>query len=555
MSKAFIRFWLLALVIISVFIRVHGANNYYYNADEAMHTGIASGDTLAQVLQFSHYEIHPPALYILTHYWMMLSHDPAFVRGLPLCFGVLLILLYYRIGKALNGKFTGLCCAVLIGVSNGCIIQSYVVRQYIFFLFFISLAYYYYLLWKSGRKTGALTAYSIWSTVACLCHFSAIFCIFCIATYELLGMRKRKEAGQIQWMLVNAVIGVIALSTYHQWQPILVPLKSYFATHTAGSLTNLMVHTLFYPLATPGYVLPGYASALILLVCQVWVLIAPPHFIRNLSDLRALLTLNAMAYLLGMLLVLTRFYPEPGTRHSMWILPFVIPPAGWMLADLCEWLNSKLIRSQSATALLLLGAACLTYSPETRFHDGSEYVWPQDQWRSFNRYLQALGPKDLIVTEKDDGIMLANLYRAMGTDAFTGVHMAALAPYRNTHILFNPYYPRNYSRNVLLATLEEAQTRHMFDGMERLVFLRMAWSRSPLTDLMLCDMPDKQLVAFAPLDTTHALSRNDIYGRFAVIMIVPKVPFLKEALASNGKVANCLDGKHDMVPGFMAVHH
>jgi hypothetical protein len=555
MPKGFVQLWLIFLVMAACFIRLHGASDYYYNPDEAMHTSIAGAGSLAQVLAFSHYEIHPPMLYILCHYWMMISADPAFVRGLSLLFGLLTIPLYYRIGKTLNGPLAGMCCAALIAFSPGCIIQSYVVRHYMILIFFVSLSFYFYLLWRDKHACGALLGYAFLGLLACLTHFSGIFDIFCIAAYETSGLVKRKAPRRVLagWMLVNAGIGFVALYAYRLWQPILVPLKSYFATHTAGSLPNLLVHALFYPVATPGYVV-GYTAALVLLMAQVWVAIAPPRFITNLARLRSLLTLSVLAYGLGMLLVVTRIYPEPGTRHSIWVLPFVILPTGWMLADGIYWLATKILPTRAvwpAAAVFLLACGLLAYSPQARFSDGSEYVWQKEVWDSFSDYMGTLGPADLIITEKDDGIMLANLYPYMGGDAFSGKVMARLAPYRGTRILFNPYFPRNYSTQVFLATLREAQASHLLDKADRLFFLRMAWSRSPLTDLMLCPAVDKRIITFPATPAGSTLSRDNINGSLAAIMVVVKEPFLRDVLSPEGKAHACLNGEHDKVPGLI----
>ncbi len=550
--------WLLLLVALAAWIRVHGANDYYYSPDEAMHSTIAAFPTLGQVLHFAHYEIHPPVLYILCHYWMALFNDtdPAFVRALALVFGLPLILVYYRIGCLLNGQATGLCCAALIAFGNGCIIQSYVVRHYIIMLFFISLAFWCYLRWHDNRRNATLACYGLLCAIACLTHFSAIFDVLCIAAFESLRMLRAKApfSRLARWALVNGAVGLMALYVYHLWQPLLVPLKAYFATHVGKGLFNLLMHTLFYPILASGYILPDYTASLILLVAQIWVIIAPPHFIRNTDGLRSALALNWLAYGLGMLLLITRLYPEPGTRHSIWVLPFVIPTAGWILADTGEWLFARVLKAKSLAspllALVLLIGGYLLYDPEARFKDGSEYVWPKQDWQALTGYMSTLGPQDLIVTEKDDGIMLANLYPAMGPYAFNGERMAAVTPYGSTQILFNPYYPRNYSRYVWLATMKEAQDRHLFDGIKRLIFLRMAWSRSPLTDIMLCDKVDnKQIVTFpATLASHRFLTRNDIYLSWAAVMEIPAKPFLKDVLSPGGLERVCMNGVQDKVP-------
>jgi hypothetical protein len=553
LASPFTYAWLLAVLIVAAYLRLYGATGFYYNPDETMHLRIAEGRTLAEVWQFSRFEAHPPLGNFFYHFWIQFSEDPAFARTLPLIFGLALIPLYYLIGRSVNGELTGIACAALIAFSPGCIIQSYVVRNYAMLMFFSSAAFYCYLRWRDAPKPPLLFWYAFWQAMAAATHFSAVFPLFCITAAHTFTLWRSKAPlrAYLPWTAANVIPALFAVILYLLWMPILVPLKGYFATHIEGGAFVFLVHALFYPLATAGYVL-GYTAGIIFILCQVAAAITAPRPTQARQGLRFFLALSAGAYALGIMLVLTRLYPEPGTRHSLWILPFIVVPAGWMLANVCQWLGARLSLPQSlrlqAPALLLLAAGFLTYDPEARFADTSEYVWRKQPWDSFTRYTQTLGKNDLVITEKDDGIMLANLYPFMGEDAFSGAHMAALAPYGQTQILFNPYYPRNYSTPIFLATLQEAQARHMFDSIDRLVFLRMLWSKSPLTDLMLCDALPKQIVTF-PAFALPVRTRYDIERARAALMIVPKDLFLKDVMTENGKARSCLDGKHDMVPG------
>jgi hypothetical protein len=256
-----------------------------------------------------------------------------------------------------------------------------------------------------------------------------------------------------------------------------------------------------------------------------------------------------MAFALGILLLVTGVYTQSGTRRSLWLLPLIVPQAGAMSGLLLERLLRRSQLTVIIAGLLLIVFGSLSYNEQRRFDDGSEYVWRQDTWNDFERTMATLGPRDLIVTEKDDGIMLANLYASMGDDALSGKTMARLAPYGDTRILFNPYFPRNYSTDVFLATMGQAQESHLLDGADRIVFMRMAWSESPLTDLMVCDALDKHIITFP--DFHEAVTRDDIQRARAAIMIIPKQVLLTDILPANGKARACLTGKHDMVPGFL----
>ena len=261
MPKAFACIWLLLIIAIAVFIRIHGANSYYFSQDESMLVNISSGSSLKEALHLSHYEIQPPMLYILCHYWLEISREPAFVRGLSLIFGILVIIVYYLIGKKLNGEMTGLTCAALVAFSRGCIIQSYVVRSYIIFLFFLSSAFYCYIHWRSSRKTAFMLAYGGFAALACLTHFSGALCVFCIAAYEMPMLYRQKAAVRTQalWIALNLAIGLMTLMVYHMWQPALISVKSYFNASSFYPLHTLVLFTLLYPLAVSTYLFPSTA--------------------------------------------------------------------------------------------------------------------------------------------------------------------------------------------------------------------------------------------------------------------------------------------------------
>jgi apolipoprotein N-acyltransferase len=95
-----------------------------------------------------------------------------------------------------------------------------------------------------------------------------------------------------------------------------------------------------------------------------------------------LLGLTAVALLLGMGLVISGAYFAPGTRHGIWVLPFIIPPLGWLIADACTRIAGakSLALPLMTVALLVLGY--ISYNPVLRFTDGTEYDMRESQWQA-----------------------------------------------------------------------------------------------------------------------------------------------------------------------------
>jgi 4-amino-4-deoxy-L-arabinose transferase-like glycosyltransferase len=551
--------WILLLIIASANIWLAHGKFFYYHPDEAMHSSIAAGSGLLEVLRFSRYEIHPPLSYIPLHYWMLISQDPTWVRMLSFLFSMALLPLYYFIGKRMAGELAGLWCATFVAFSTGIISQSFVVRQYPLFMLLISLSFYYYAVWRDTRTRSALSRYTLTGVLAALTHFSAIFFYFCLALYEALVIlsRKEKRRALMEWLFANLSIAAVALLTYLAWQPTLNSLSSFFAEFVTPPGVRA-AGAAIYPLSTTGFLYPSYGIAIpmlyMLLAYGLWRKPSLPGW----EKLRGFVLLAGLSLTVGAGLFYFQIYPFLGTRHSLWIFPLIIPITGAVVAEITAYISRRLNPDAPIAApmmvyisLILLATWSALAHSDARFGKTGEYGWPLTLWQDLTSKLETLGPTDLIITEKDDGIMLANLYRYMGDDAFYGSRMATLVPYHNTHVLFNPRYPRNYSTDVMLATLEQAKREHMFDGIKRFVFLQMQGSRAPLTELMLCPALKKEIILYPPEPPDHKFVREDFYVHRATLMLISKQAFLNDVLSPSGGNHNCFDRSHDMVPGFM----
>lgn len=556
-SRARIVLWLLILICIACIIRVYGTGDFAYTSDETMDVRISATPDLHDLWRFGHYETHPPVLFFLEHYWMKISDDPAFVRGLPLLFGLLLVVVYYNIGALLNGQVTGLCCATLVAFSYGCILQSYTVRQYMFMLPFASLALYCGLLWCRRPGLTVLLGYVASAALACMSHFSAIFVIFCIAVYAtvLRWHRGERAERQIAWTLANVLVVCLWAIFYHSWLPALDSFRTTVTESLAGSLSQRIGYALFYPIVATGYILPSYGFAFLAVPALAAAAFVPERFIPGRKNLRPLLLLTVLAMLLGMALLVSGLYVAPGTRHGLWILPFIVPPLGWIIGDAIAYLARTAAPRYGSdagtflTASLIAVVACgpLTYSVKERFSNNSEYNVPVKEWLSLNRYLEQLTSRDLIIAERDDAVLLVNIYPLLGTAAEDAQTMAAIADVGHTRLLFNPYYRRTSSRNVIVATLQEALNRHFLDGVDRLVFLHGSWDYSPLYKLFTCPELAATIVTFPASTYVRHFTPEDFRHIPFIVMLVSKEELLNALMKPDGKARACLLNQHDPV--------
>jgi len=551
MSKVFINIWLVVLIIIAVMIRIQGVGDYHYNEDEAMHLGIAQGNSLREVLQFSLYEAHPPLGHIIRHYWQEFSDAIWFERSLSLLFGLLLIPLYYRIGKLLNGDLTGICCAALITFSYACIVHSYLIRNYIIFMFLISLCLYYYLRWSNTHKNLDLLGYFLFACLACLTHFSAIFSVFSIAAYEAIRMFWRREnlKNQFRWMLANMLTAVIAVTVYYIWVTYgIVVTGPYFSTSSIGKFILLILSN---PINAIGYVLPG----LEMIPGIIFLLFLPA--IRNDRNLRQFIPFSFIPLLLGMFLLAIQYYLPAGTRHGVWVLPFIIPVTGWIIANGVTGVSGILSRKFSmpwmeTMTIIILLSGWIVYGPEKRLGD-IEYAVKQTEWRKIQVYLTHLDDASVIVASRDDSAMLGNIYTYLNRDIFSKKTAAILMPYHNTHILFDPYSRHIDTKEALMNTLKEAEKRNMLARVTQIIFMKTLWdglpeSTNPVPYLFTCTLLNKEIMSFPPfffpqLQAGQNTSDDERKLLPVAFMTISKKDFFEKVLPPTGSAHSCLEEK------------
>ena len=540
MSKTFITLWLVLLLIIALYIRVNGAGYYAYNADEFMHTNIASAHSLHELFDDALFETHPPLLYFCVHYWLQLSSETWFVRCLPLVFGIATLVLYYCIGAKLNNQMTGITSAVIAAFSNGLIIQSYTVRHYALMVFFLTLAFYLYLCWRQKRNYSLLAAYGVAGWLATISHFSAIFAIFTLTLYEVILLVREKEKYKplLLWLSINALIAACYLPFVHWWQPTFAIHEQYFHNYLYSD--HFKSTLLYVPIILVSLLPhPSFELSVVMLVMLTGKLVQGGDV-----AFKRFFWLPVLAVALGLLLNLLNIYPIFGMlswRRNLWVAPFIIALAGWLLAETIGLIkNSNLLKFAPFVLIVLAFAA---YNPIARFSDISEYVMPAKDFNRLQAYTDTLNDDTLLFAERDDAIMLKNLYPYLGQKAFVKEDMAIAIPYKNTSLLLNPFYRRLLDKQVFLETMHFAIDHAMLK--ENIVFFNTKFSgirteHYPVADLILCSDLPKEIIVIPALAANEQLTTQNLYEHNIVLARVTRDDLVNNFLNENGKAHHCL---------------
>lgn len=533
--------WLGLLIVVGLYIRSQPPYySYTYSNDEFLVLSIAKGRSFAEVMHYALYDLHPPLFYILLHYWMLISTAPPFVRCLPLFFGIALIPIHYLIGKRMGGELCGLICATLVAFSYGSIIQSYLIRDYSLMLFNLSLNFYYYLGWRDTHKRSALIGYIFWGWLGLLSHFFSIFYFFSVALFET-GCLLHKRMGRqtiSEWIIANLAIAALFALLWHFWEPTLSFFRKEFSWHHSDG-TQLILTTLSAPIAAANYIYPAIPALFFILLFYIC---SPKVAILRPTNLHPYLILAVIACAMSMIIYLAHFLNAVGTRHCLWMLLLLLPVTGLILTGTIEQItqSSGNFPVRGVLLVVLFSVFCdIVERPLDQEYNGLQ----RGAWKAMTHTLDGLGPRDVIVTDKDGLNMLSGMQMYKTDDTFMNTLMLAFAPYQETHILLNSDYFGRYGTKALQTMLSQAEAGHFLDNIDKIVFVKM-WSKWPFFDLVQCQSLRKTFL-YPPLTSEAELNRSNFHPGNLVVMEVSKQEFIDEVLSDSGKAHSCLDEKQD----------
>ena len=547
LSKNFITTVISVLVVIAAYIRVNGVGDYYYNGDEALHIGIASGKSLSQILHFSLYEYHPPLGHLIRYYWLLISKEIWFVRGLALPFGLALIPIYYFIGKKLNGEFTGICAAILVAFSPALITQSYIARNYTIFLFFLSISFYCYLKWKDAEdENKSLFLYFLFAVLACLTHFSAIMTIFVIAACETirLFLLKSNKFRLIKWIVTNIVIAMIFCVMGYIWRN---TVNSAGVINIEITYKEILLRSINYIIVLFGYMALGKKLT-------IFLILLIPLQIKYNNKILAIVIMNAIGFGLIITLIINNLYDQT-LRRSLWLLPFVISLMAWIMANIYKIISMEVFKrvttfQQKIFVIVLVLIGVIGYNKQERFSDALEYQSFTRDWQEADKYLNGIDKKSVIIAELlDTALLNNNIYQYFNQDwGNESAVITVKAPYKETNIIFNSHYYVYIEKQPFIESMKWIRDNNLLENSDNLIFMATNWTggqnySAPIPSLFLCLLLDKKIVAFPALKPDETLTKENLYNHTALFMSVSKKDFYEQVVSPTGKANSCLDRK------------
>ncbi len=173
------------IFLLGVLLRVShlGAMSMWH--DEAYGYQFASR-SLGEMFPLLKADVHPPLYFLLLHIWLYFGSSAAWLRGLSVVFGMLVLIAGYLIGKRFFGVHVGLLLMFFLAVSPTEIHYSQEIRMYSLLAFLSGMMIYAALLYVRSRAHGHMALFIVTAALCLYTHYYSLVLIAGLLLYVLL---------------------------------------------------------------------------------------------------------------------------------------------------------------------------------------------------------------------------------------------------------------------------------------------------------------------------------------------------------------------------------
>jgi hypothetical protein len=486
---------LLSILLGGLWVRIVGIREFYYNADEMEFLLIAKGETLLEVWRRGLAELHPPLAHFIRHYLLMLTPEVFHQRLFSIAAGLISVVGIYRFGLQAGGRFLGLFCAACLAFIPVSVSVSMTIRNYSFFMAFVTWGLYYYCRYQHQEKRSDLLKFILFIFLASATHFTG----FLIATACGLtegGRLLTQKRWQDLAIVCLSFVPLLCLGIFLYWH--------FLAPGTAGPMWhNLLIGMGYEPkdfyerinstfLAIFGYFVPIFNMVILspfsdvslffvtlfLLMFYIYCLII--IFKHN----RWHAYLISGVWIIAVIASVIDYYPFTSGRHVYYIMPFIALSYGFGIKKLVEKFNNKIgifvfsVILFSYIILLVMKGVYIAY--------GLEFSLEKNSIKLAFKYLDSrLHPKDIIVTKRIAGYHYFLNNKDQGKspyDRYANVsyHSATLiAP-------FDPPFKPHSSWEPFRNNLKTRINSNITTPVNNVWFVMLGWKDHEIERLMQC---------------------------------------------------------------------
>ncbi len=394
------------VIAAAFFVRLWAASGTFLNPDEALHFLVANKLSWAAAYNASLSTAHPPGLIFLLYFWRSLGTSEIALRLPSVIAGTVFCWLLFRWLKRAFNRNTAWIGLLLASFLPPGVAISAEVRQYAFLLMFMAAA-----LDLLEQALAERSTLKMLGSGFCLCfaltfHYSALLFALAFGVYVLLRILKHPtETG----VLASWVTG----------QGFALALLAFFYFHHIAKLSgNEMAQQTVEGWLAKSYYHPGKQSVLLFIFARTFGVFQFVFGQLAIGDVAGLLFLAALVILIRRRnVILASFlvlpfaiacglaiagkYPYGGTRHSAFLVPFVL--AG--VAVTINAIAKDRIRVGAAVALAVVALSAAFGAPHR------PYMTRTDQSRLHMQqavdFIHAtLKPEQLIVADYQSSLLL-----------------------------------------------------------------------------------------------------------------------------------------------------
>jgi 4-amino-4-deoxy-L-arabinose transferase-like glycosyltransferase len=403
----------LAVIAAGFVVRVLVATRSYLNPDEALHYMLLNQSSLSLAYKASVTNAHPPLIYLVVYFLHFLGRSEWMLRLPSVLAGTALCWFVFKWIGIVFGKAASVIGVVMAAFSPALIALSAQLRSYALLLFGIAAALYFLERAFQEKSVREMWYFSGFLYLAILSHYSTVFFTLAIGLYSVARIADSHLPRKVVAAWAGGQVGAIAVYAFLYFTHISkiknniavwgMPFDgSYFHSDREDIITFTTEHTskIFEFIFAQEYISP---AMLLFFVVGVAYLI-----VRDLVSRRG----NPPSSHSGILLLLpfiavwgaaiAGIYPYVGSRHTVFLAPFAIAAASFLLAAVY---GQKLWASLLIAALLMgaSNASGRTFEPYIRKENQSRTL----MIAAVNEIRQSVPQGDLLLVDFQSSFAIA----------------------------------------------------------------------------------------------------------------------------------------------------
>ena len=360
------------VIILALVIRLIGLGAESAWIDEAYSITLARYP-VAQIIQGTATDQHPPLYYLILHAWMILGNGVPLARLLSALLGTLNVIQVMAFGWKVAGRWLGIGAAFLLAISPFHVWYSQEARQYMLLVVLTTAATVE--LWNCLNGKGRWWLYCLYAIFAIYTQYFAVFIFIAhVVVVVLWAFRLKNRQLVISWILSMLAVGL----TFIPWLPSAI---NQFVNHTmpwigepaVGDIRNVALMLLFGNGVQLAPAVLQWGGLVILIVGSGYIIIRSMSRNSETRKFYGFISLWALIPFVSISLV-AKFYPVFQSKQYLIILaPLILLVTGVIVIIRRPW------GGLFYAGLALVSGLTLIYQ---------QGVLTKDDWRGVAAYIE-----------------------------------------------------------------------------------------------------------------------------------------------------------------------